>query len=141
MVLQVQCKSAQQQLRHVTTSFAVICAKFQDRYQSEGSQQMSADTLLASSKLELSLQEAQHSFGQQQQRLQEAVSTLDGRKQNIHALKTAMAGMSPGRSTQTKKAVCCRAFLADQLCALQNKSACVITRTRGWGRLKQCKHN
>ena len=92
MVLQVQRKAARQQLKHVTNSFALICSKFQDRFQSEELDSKSACDMLAQTKLGAELEEAQHEFCLQQQTVQETATLLEHCKEGISQQRVALSG-------------------------------------------------
>ena len=92
MVLQVQRKAARQQLQHVTNSFALICSKFQDRFQSEELDNKSAFDMLAQTKLDAELEEARHEFCLQQQTVQETAILLDHCKEGTQRQRVALAG-------------------------------------------------
>ncbi len=92
MVLQVQRKAARQQLKHVTSSFALICSKFQDRFQSEELDSKSAIDMLTQTKLGAELEEGLHEFCLQQQTVQETATLLDSCKKGIQRQRVALAG-------------------------------------------------
>lgn len=92
MVLQVQRKAARQQLKHVTNSFALICSKFHDRFQSEELDSKSAFDMLTQTKLGAELEEARHEFCLQQETVQETAALLDHCKEGIQRQRVAIAG-------------------------------------------------
>ncbi|DBA91219.1 TPA: hypothetical protein ACH3X2_004093 [Trebouxia sp. C0005] len=91
-LFQVQRKAARQQLKHVTNSFALICSKFQDRFQSEAVDSKSAHDMLMQTKLGAELEEAQHAFCLQQQTVQETATLLEHCKEGIQRQRVALAG-------------------------------------------------
>ena len=92
MVLQVQRKAARQQLKHVTNSFALICSKFQDRFQSKELDNKSAFDMLTQTKLGAELEEAWHGFRLQQQSVQETATLLEHSKEGIQRQRVVLAG-------------------------------------------------
>ncbi|DBA99885.1 TPA: hypothetical protein ACH3X1_013771 [Trebouxia sp. C0004] len=90
-LLQVQRKAARQQLKHVTKKFALICSKFQDRFQSEELDKTSALDMLTQTKLYAELEEARYEFCMQQQTVQETATLLDHRKEGIQRQRVALA--------------------------------------------------
>ena len=76
----------------MTSSFAVVCSKFQTRFQSEKLQHISAtsDSTIVQLEAQLQTQKAEHD--QQQQQLEATDHLLQQHIQAAHDLQTAIAG-------------------------------------------------
>ena len=98
---QGQFKAARQQMKQVTTSFALICSKFQDRFQSEELERSSASTELALSNLQVELEQAQHEFCLQQKLLHDTATLVDHHNKSVQLLRAAIIGTTSVQATDS----------------------------------------